>query len=45
MTLEIDIIVGMTDDTLKHGSDLETRKNKMSKQKRFDQNTSFDMNA
>ena len=45
MTLEIDIIVGMTDDTLKHGSDLETQKNKMSKQKRFDQNTSFDMNA
>lgn len=47
MTLEIDIIVGMTDETLKHGSDQATQKQKeaLAKKKRFDVNSSFDMNT
>lgn len=28
MTLEIDIIVGMTEETLRHGSDPQTQKEK-----------------
>ena len=46
MTLEIDIIVGMTDDTLKHGSDQDTQKQKekLFQRRKIDQNASFDMN-
>ena len=43
MTLEIDIIVGITEETLQHGSE-EAQKQKITK-KRFDQNASFDMNT
>ena len=46
MTLEIDIIVGMTEETLKHGSDDTTQKQKekMFQRRKIDQNASFDMN-